>query len=94
MVINTPQKIADEYGLPTIGVFVNSVVTNSNAEKYGVREFDVITKFNDKTVYTMEELSNLISKCKINDEIKLHVIRGGNGLDLKVKLEKFIENKF
>ncbi len=94
MGINITQKIADEYGLPTIGVFVNSVVTNSNAEKYGVREFDVITKFNDKTVYTMEELSNLISKCKINDEIKLHVIRGGNGLDLKVKLEKFIENKF
>lgn len=92
--INLTQEIADNYGLPTIGVFVNSVVENSNAQKYGLRRADIITKFNDKTIYTIEELSRALNQYKIGDTIKLHIIREGKGIDLEMKLEEYHDSRF
>lgn len=93
--IDLTQEIADNYGLPNLGIFINSVVKGSNAEKYGLQRGDIITMFNGKTVYTTEDLYKLVKQCKIGDEIELHIIRNGTQkMNIKIKMDEFHDSHF
>lgn len=93
--IDLTQEIAENYNLPSIGVFINSIVKESNAEKYGLQQGDIITMFNGNTVRTFDDLSEMLGKCKIGDKIKLHIIRNGNEpMDIGIKLEEYHDSNF
>lgn len=69
------QETADLYNLPAMGVLVMNVVANSSAEKSGILRNDVITGFNGKPVFSSEELSKLVSECKVGDTVEVKLFR-------------------
>jgi len=65
------------YNINTRGVFIQSIEQGSSAAAAGLRATDIITSFNGKQITTIEELSSAISECKINDTVKIGIIRNG-----------------
>jgi len=78
-------KIAERYNLP-VGIYVESIADDSNAKDSGLQKGDVITAINGNEVKTMEELNEIKNKLSIGDTITLKVYRGGEYLDIKIKL--------
>lgn len=72
------------------GLLVSSVDQSSDAYKQGVRQSDVITKINGKTVSDYDSLYTEESKYKAGDTVTLTIYRYSNGssgtFDVKVKL--------
>ncbi|NLN49044.1 MAG: trypsin-like serine protease [Clostridiales bacterium] len=61
---------ADQYKVPQ-GVVVVSVTPGSGAEKAGLVRGDIITKIDDKQIYTIEEVVEIVGKCKVGDTLKV-----------------------
>lgn len=69
------------------GAYVDSVVSNSPAEKAGIKKGDIITHYNDKRLEKDKfELSLLISQNKVGDSVNLKVWRDGKTIDVKATL--------
>jgi len=68
------------------GAFVQEVVSGSPADKAGLKQGDIITKFNGQPVNAQNELSTLIAKNKVGDNISLTVWRDGKTVDLNATL--------
>ncbi len=58
------------------GVVVTYLDRGGPADKAGLKEYDIITHFNDKAVSTDEELIQLIIASQIGERIKITYIRG------------------
>ena len=87
------ENIKQIYGLNTNGVIIVEVEKNSNADKAGLKSGDIITKFNDKDIKSVEDLSIAINGSKVNDVVTLNVIRNGvEDLTLKVTLSQVNTN--
>jgi len=65
------------YNINSKGVFIKSVEKGSAAEAAGIKYSDIITAINGTQISTMEELSSIISKCKVGDKINISIIRNG-----------------
>ena len=63
---------ADQYKVPQ-GVVVVSVTSGSGAEKAGLQRGDIITKIDDKQIYTIEEVVEIVGKHKVGDTLKAEV---------------------
>lgn len=62
------------------GAFIQTVVPGSSADKAGVQEGDIITKVDGQNLKEgTREISTIISKKKVGDEISLTIYREGNG---------------
>lgn len=70
------------------GAKVISVTDNSAAEKAGLKEGDVITKVNDKTVSNPAELSEVISNLKPEEKATISYKRDGKANSASVTLGK------
>lgn len=96
--IDITDEISNNYGLPKIGVVVVYVEKDSNAQKYGLQVNDVITMIDGQSVHDIKELSDALSKRKIGDKIKLHVMRHSagayHGIDLNVNLDEHENSGF
>ncbi len=68
------------------GAYVQDVVAGSPAEKAGVKQGDIITKFNGQSLNAQNELSTLIAKNKVGDNVSITVWRDGKTLDLNATL--------
>lgn len=68
------------------GVKINEVLKESSAEKAGLKEGDVITKVDDKTINTPEDLMEAIRAHKPSDEVNVFYKRNDKTSDVKVKL--------
>jgi len=69
------------------GAYVQSVVPSSPADKAGIQQGDVITKFDGKTVEVNDgELSTLIAVKKVGDSVNIQVWRNGKNINLEVTL--------
>ena len=90
--IDITDELANNYGLPRIGVIIAYIEKDSVAQKYGLQINDVITMVDGKSVNNIQELSNYLNEHKIGDEIKLHLMRRVSGfyrgIDLNIKLEE------
>ena len=66
------------FGMP-VGVYVFSIAENSPAASSELREGDIITAVNGRTVKTMAELKNRISRIRAGETVELTVytIKGG-----------------
>ena len=70
------------------GAYVVDVIEGTEAEKIGLKEGDIITKFDDKEIKTADELHDLISDIKEEKEVQLMVKRDKKDLNLKATLRK------
>jgi serine protease Do len=64
-----------------------SIVTGSPAESAGLREKDIIVKVNNVQINEKNNLTSVLSKFKVGDEINLQVIRSGKNINLKATLK-------
>lgn len=71
-------QTARRYNLPVkSGVYVNSVVSGSAAEKAGIQEGDIITKVDDKKVSDSTDLLVAIRSHNLGDKVTVEVNRNG-----------------
>lgn len=79
------------YDIPA-GVYVYQVMDGSAAEKAGLKEKSVITKFEGKTVSSIEQLISYLAYYEPGEEVELTVqVPGGSGYEedtVKVTLDK------
>ncbi|MDR3238476.1 MAG: trypsin-like peptidase domain-containing protein [Clostridiales bacterium] len=71
------EEVAELYHIPQLGVFVMSVISNSSAEKAGIQRGDIITSFNDISIFSMKQLQEEIAKCKMDDAVQVKAYREG-----------------
>jgi Do/DeqQ family serine protease len=70
------------------GVVVNKIYPNSPAQKYGLKEGDIIIKCNNESISSASDLQKVVISSKVGSEIRLTVIRDGKEIILKVITEK------
>ncbi|MDR1067143.1 MAG: trypsin-like peptidase domain-containing protein [Clostridiales bacterium] len=89
------QEISRMYNLPEAGVFVNSIVEGSSAEKAGIQRTDIITSINGSPIFTMEQLSQFIGEFKVGDIVTISVVREGvKPVTIEAKLEQYNDSSF
>ncbi|OGF63376.1 hypothetical protein A2926_03940 [Candidatus Giovannonibacteria bacterium RIFCSPLOWO2_01_FULL_44_40] len=64
-----------------------AVLPGSAAAEAGIKEHDIILAANDKIITEKETLEDILSECKIGDNLKLKVLRKGKEVDCDIKLE-------
>jgi S1-C subfamily serine protease len=73
----------------THGTRVHRVVTGSPAQRFGVRDGDVVTAVNDTAIYDPDGLVLEVGKLPVESVVRLSLLRDEQKLDLDVKLAKF-----
>ena len=79
-------NLAIKYGV-TKGVVVLSVDKHSAAEKGGIKEGDIITKFEDFEIKNSAYLRYYLYQHTLGDKIKITVNRDGKAKDLEITLK-------
>lgn len=83
------KELAEYFGLPDQrGALVAKVLKNSPAQRAGIREGDVIRKFNGKDVEDTKDLMNKVMHTEVGKVVEVEIIRDGNPMKLKVKIGK------
>lgn len=82
------EELADYYGLPSAGVLVQSVIEGGSAAGSDIRVNDIITSFNGQPVFTAEQLTEAVKKCKVGDMVDITLLRNGETKTVAVKLMK------
>ena len=80
--------IVPDMGSSDAGMKVSSVRPNGNAERAGLRAGDLIVKMAGKKVLNIYDYTGILGELKVGDEIEVEVIRDGQPLTLKAKMEK------
>ncbi|MBK6937223.1 MAG: PDZ domain-containing protein [Chitinophagaceae bacterium] len=73
------------------GVKVIEVDNESNAAKAGVKENDIITQVDDKSVNSVDEIAKMLKEKKENLSVKLQVTRGNKSQTIEVKIPRKIK---
>ena len=74
------------------GVLVNRVVENSPADKAGLRQGDVILRFNLRDVESPADLQSMVGDAREGQEVALRIQRNGEAKTLSVTLGSRPEN--
>lgn len=85
-------EYAAYYNMPE-GVYVGEVAKDSPAEKAGLYQGDIITKFNDREIKTMEDLEEKLYYTVAGTKVTLTVQRMDNGKYREVELSVTLGNK-
>ncbi|MFH0926456.1 MAG: trypsin-like peptidase domain-containing protein, partial [bacterium] len=75
------------------GALVAEVVKDSPADKSGIKEGDIITKFNGKNIEEYDELTRFAAKARPGTEVEVIFIREGKEKKLKIKLGEYPEDE-
>ncbi len=85
---NVTGDFAREKGLDvTEGVYIDSVMSKSAAEKAGIQVGDIVTKIDGRTVTKSSELQELIARHRPGDEVQITIDRGGNVIQRSATLQ-------
>ncbi len=77
--------LADEFGVKDLkGALVSGVMKGSPAEKAGIKQGDVILRFNGRDVEDTGHLRNMVSQTPINSTVKVKVLRQKKEIELDV----------
>jgi serine protease Do len=72
------KDLANYFGLTEAkGAIVSYVFPGGPAEKSGIQQGDIILKINDKAIKNSADVSEIVSKTKINDKLVLYIYRKG-----------------
>ena len=88
--ISEKNKLPVDYGALVVRETLGEgpVVKNSAAEKAGLKEFDIILEAKGEKITIENPLSDIMQKCKIEEEVELKVLRDKKEIKIKVKLEE------
>jgi len=87
-------SLAQAFGLPNAqGALVAEISKDSPAEKAGLKQGDIILKYNNNKVVNIGALRNAIAIMKPGNTITLSILRGGKPMDIKVQIGTFPQNK-
>ena len=82
------EQMAAQFNIDvTEGVFVYSVVEGGAGDKVGLRLGDVITKMNDKTLTSRQDLSAAMKGYRAGDTVTLTVYRGGQYIEVELTFD-------
>ena len=89
----TPE-LAKSFGLKEAkGALVSDVAAGGPAEVAGVKQGDVIVRFNGKSVDTSIALPRMVAETPVGSTVPLTVVRGGKEITLTVKIAELTEEK-
>lgn len=77
------------YGLNSTGVYVQSVVEGSSAEKAGLKIGDRIVEFAGKSIMSFSEFKKELNKHEVGETVEIVVVREGREKNLKVYLSEY-----
>lgn len=69
------------------GLIIRKVASDSPADKAGLLPYDIISKINDKNVYSERQLVEIIRKTQPGTKVKLDIIRQGKLLSQEATVE-------
>ncbi len=72
----------------TTGILVAGVEPNSPAEKAGLQQYDLITKFDNKEIENTSQFRTAVAFSPYGKKIPLEIIRNGKKMKLEVVLNK------
>jgi serine protease Do len=79
--------LAEEFGVKDLkGALVSGVMKGSPAEKAGIKQGDVILRFNGKDVEDTGHLRNMVSQSPIGTTVKVKVFRAKKELEVEVTI--------
>ena len=82
------RDLAEAFNLPKAqGALVSGVNKGSAAEKAGIKEGDVVLKFNDRVVSDSRDLPRYVTSARPGTPSKVEVWRDGKALELQVTLD-------
>jgi len=70
------------------GVKVLEVNDDSPADKAGIKEGDIITRFDDKPVESAVGLAQLARESRTKASVKVNLLRGGKPMEIEIKTPK------
>ena len=76
--IDVTSDVSSTYNMPT-GVYVAQVFENTAAEQGGIIPGDIITKFDGKTITSMEALTSTLQYYAAGSTVEITVMRAHNG---------------
>jgi len=86
--------IADSLGMPEPkGALVTSVSPESPAGQGGIRQGDIITSFNGKTIEQMRELPRIVAATEIGRKVPMDVLREGKPQTLNVTVGELAQQQ-
>lgn len=86
-IMNNNPTTQQQYGLSvSTGAVILSVVANSPADRFGLKQGDVITAINGTPVSQAADVQSILSLLHAGDEAKVKVARGTSTLTVKVTL--------
>jgi len=71
------EEMKNIYNLPSLGVYVDSVVDGGAAQQAGIEASDIIVGFNDKKITTIDELQAAIAASNVGDKATVYIYRQG-----------------
>lgn len=80
-----PKEAAERYELPE-GVYVAGVTPNSDAERKGIREGDIILAIDSVEVKTSQEVLDMKEGHKVGDTMTFTIWRDGEVFDVEIEL--------
>ena len=79
--------LAEEFGVKDLkGAIVSGVMKESPAEKAGIKQGDVILKFNGKDVEDTGHLRNMVSQSAIGTKVKVKLLRQKKEIEVEVSI--------
>jgi len=88
--ISQKDKLPVDYGALVVREVLgeSAIIRGGAAEKAGLKEFDIILECQGEKITEENPLSHILQKCEVNQEISLKVLRAGQEINLKAKLEE------
>ncbi len=84
--------IAESLGMDNVkGALVSNISPDSPARKAGMKLGDVILKFGGQKIETMRQLPKIVSRSRVNEDIKVEYLRDGQKNTLVVRIEELGE---
>jgi serine protease Do len=88
------KDLASTFGLPdTNGALVSGVAPDSPAAKVGLKQGDVITKYDGRAVARIADLPRAVAETPVGREVPVEVMRDGKRVALTVKVAKMEDNE-
>lgn len=84
----TPE-LARAYALQSQhGVLISGVLENGAAYRAGLRPGDIITRINDKKLYSAFEILNLVATMQPGSKARIHAMRGSSDMELTAVIQE------
>jgi len=80
--------IIPDFGYSDEGCRISGVVQGSSAEKGGLREGDIITGINSKTVHKLKDISDILKSLNPGDKVFISFLREGKEMTAETELKE------